>query len=167
MTGAAAEELAFTEGGMGVNYEDMPGVLLDTLFPQHFGLPVGEKETEHVLAQFGVYSKRMKRINPKEAKDDSAEKEEEASAEVRDAVNLFLSKSYGILQFLKEGQDVPSLQRKLTGWNESQTAEKSSAITVYDPSLASKQQRQLNTSPTACNIAFFGEKICCPQGSVK
>ena len=68
---------------MGVSYEDMPGVLLDTLFPEHFGLPVGEKETEHVLAQFGVYSKRMKQINPKEAKDDSAEKEEEASAEVR------------------------------------------------------------------------------------
>ena len=41
------EHAAFSEsGGMVLNYVDMPEALLDTVFPNHFGLPVGKVERE-------------------------------------------------------------------------------------------------------------------------
>ena len=157
------EELSHTEGGLGVNYEDMPGILLDKLLPDHFGLPVGEKETERVLAQFGVYSKRMKRVNPKEAKDDSAEKEKEASVEVREAVKLFLSDSYGKLQLLKNKDFVPQFERYLTIGSGKSESETPSLVTPYDPIVAI-QQRRLQTSVTFCNVTQV--EICCPLGTL-
>ena len=89
------EHAAFSEsGGMVMNYADMPEALVDTVFPAHFGLPVGMAERERVLAQFGVYSKRMKRNGHKEGVDDSADKDGSASVEAKMAVSTFLSSSY-------------------------------------------------------------------------
>ena len=56
----------------------------------------------------------MKKENPKDAKDDSAEKEEEATPEVRQAVDLFLSDSYKKLLQLNNNQEIPGFKRKLT-----------------------------------------------------
>ena len=164
LTEAAAEEIAFTEGGMGVNYAEMPEILIDKLFPDHFGLPVGEEEKERVLSQFGVYSKRMKRKDPKEAKDDSAEKEKEASIEVRQAVNIFLNDSYGKLQLLGTNDFVPKFSRQLTDrLNAVNDVEHSTAVTLYDPHVAFKQ-RKLQTV-TFCDVR--GAAICCPLGSTR
>ena len=149
---------------MGVNYEDMPEVLIDTLFPKHFGLPVGEKETERVLAQFGVYSKRMKRVDPKEAKDDSAEKEKEASLEVHQAVELFLHDSYEKLQLMKNKDFIPTFHRQLTKRVDVAEAVDSADIILYNPQVA-LQNRQLQATVTFCNVT--SAVICCPLGSTR
>ena len=83
--------------GLPVNYENLPKALYQTILPDHFGVPTTETEIERILKVSSQYSKGRGNKN-KEWQEDSARKEEEASAEIRQAAKIFLYKSYQELQ---------------------------------------------------------------------
>ena len=137
ITRAGLEEVAFSENTIGVDYADMPGVLIDSVFPQHFGLDIGEKEEEAILAQFSVYSKRIPggRNSNKQAKNDSKEKQAEASDATRAAAALFMDSWYEHLVRAGGKGCTPAFERSLTV----RTAKEQSY--VYDPVSAARERR--------------------------
>lgn len=93
------EEQKLTQTGRMVNYEGLTEKLLGEIFPNYFGIPVGEIETERVLTVGTKYSKG--RGKAKEWKEDSSEKEKRALPGLRDAADLYLSPTYKTLTTLE------------------------------------------------------------------
>lgn len=82
---------------MAVNYKDLPDILYQQVLPNHFNIAVSEEEKDNILKISGVYSKgRGNRAG--EWHEDSERKEERASPEIHKAADLFLQRSYELLQ---------------------------------------------------------------------
>lgn len=83
--------------GVAVNYADLPHILYEDILPNKWNVPVSQEEQENIIQISGVYSKgRGNRAG--EWHEDSQQKEEHASPEIHKAADLFLSKSYKLLQ---------------------------------------------------------------------
>jgi hypothetical protein len=83
--------------GVAVNYADLPHILYEDILPNKWNVPVSQEEQENIIQISGVYSKgRGNRA--REWHEDSQQKEEHASPEIHKAADLFLSKSYKLLQ---------------------------------------------------------------------
>jgi len=96
---AAIQAHEATGTGRMVNYADLPNVLIDSIFPNYFGVPVGTEQRQRIETVCGVYSKGR---GDKAGvwKDDSALKEQNASPLVKAACDTLLQPSYEALQKL-------------------------------------------------------------------
>ncbi len=85
--------------GLAVKYHpDLVHTFLDTVFPNHFHVPVDQAGRDRVLKVSGTYSKNRGRHAEGDFKSDSEEKEREASQQIRDASNQFLLPSFEALE---------------------------------------------------------------------
>eukprot|EP00978_Attheya_sp_CCMP212_P006505 scaffold14942_cov47-Attheya_sp.AAC.8 len=96
---AAIQAHEATGTGRMVNYADMPNVLMDSIFPNYFGVPVGAEQRQRIETVCGVYSKG-RGAKAGVWKDDSALKEQNASPLVKAACDTLLQPSYDALQKL-------------------------------------------------------------------
>ena len=85
-------------GGRFVNYKQMPDVVWETIFPEHFGLKPESVESMQKTA--GVYSKGRGAKANREWTEDSSLKHETASPEVIQAAKVFASKVYNRMKEL-------------------------------------------------------------------
>lgn len=81
--------------GKAVNYNDLPQALY-SIIPNHFGVPLSSEDKGRIKEISGTYSKG--KGNKRDWKEDSSQKEKEASEEVKSAADLFLSSSLGELE---------------------------------------------------------------------
>lgn len=91
-------------GGRFVNYKQMPDVVWETIFPEHFGLKPESVESMQKTA--GVYSKGRGAKANREWTEDSTLKHETASPEVIDAANVFASKVYNRMKELSGSSEL-------------------------------------------------------------
>ena len=95
---SALAEMERGDNGLGlpVNYKDLPEKLYEVI-PNHFGVAIGDDETNRIAEVSGVYSKgRGNRAH--EWKDDSETKEERATDAIRGACSLFLDETFRELE---------------------------------------------------------------------
>ena len=79
--------------GLLINYKDLPQALIDTVFPNHFQIPIDDEVSTRILEVCTHYSKgRGKR--EEEWVEDSQKKLAKASDAVREASDLFLRDTY-------------------------------------------------------------------------
>jgi len=86
-----------SQTGRMVNYAELPGALVDDIFPNHFGIPVTEVERQNIEEVCTHYSKG-KRDKKWNEKGDSEKKEKMASEAVKEASRVFLAPSYEWLE---------------------------------------------------------------------
>ena len=79
-----------------VDYKHLPGILLDEIFPNYFGIPVAEPERSRVISSSMKYSKGA--MQSTTWKDDSKEKEKNASPALKAAADEYM---YGIFNKLE------------------------------------------------------------------
>eukprot|EP00547_Thalassionema_nitzschioides_P004355 CAMPEP_0194216634 /NCGR_PEP_ID=MMETSP0156-20130528/19395_1 /TAXON_ID=33649 /ORGANISM="Thalassionema nitzschioides, Strain L26-B" /LENGTH=447 /DNA_ID=CAMNT_0038945453 /DNA_START=87 /DNA_END=1430 /DNA_ORIENTATION=- len=85
--------------GLAVNYASLPGVMWETVLPQHFDIPLMEDAAvERMQALSGVYSKGFRGRQNKEWIHDSKEKQERSSSSMREAADLFMQPYYNQLE---------------------------------------------------------------------
>jgi hypothetical protein len=95
---SALAQMKRSDNGLGlpVNYKDLPEKLYEVI-PNHFGVSIGDDETNRIAEISGVYSKgRGNRAH--EWKDDSETKEEQATDAIRGACSLFLDETFRELE---------------------------------------------------------------------
>ena len=78
--------------GKAVNYKSLPHILIDSIIPDHFNIPLNSDEKDRIMKISGTYSKGKDQM--RSWKEDSNQKDEAATAEVKSASNLFLSDSF-------------------------------------------------------------------------
>mmetsp|Transcript_2589 Transcript_2589/g.3882 ORF Transcript_2589/g.3882 Transcript_2589/m.3882 type:complete len:454 (+) Transcript_2589:45-1406(+) len=96
--------IAFEEVGMigrPVNYENLVEKLVDHIIPEHFRILMTNQVRDNIMEISSNYSKG-RGGRKKEWKEDSQEKEKNASPEIRDASELFLQKWYEIFEGLSK-----------------------------------------------------------------
>jgi hypothetical protein len=71
--------------------------LIEDVIPNHFGVEMTEEARQNILEVSKTYSKDKGR-KKSEWSEDSEKKEKRASKEIRDASELFMTKSYTELQ---------------------------------------------------------------------
>jgi len=83
--------------GIAVNYENLSNKLIDTIFPNHFKLEMTEEKRKRIIAISGQYSKgtvikdiSSKGRSKKEWKEDSENKDDSATPEIKKACETFL-----------------------------------------------------------------------------
>jgi hypothetical protein len=79
--------------GMAVNYEDLPGILYESVLPNHFQVEVTDDMRENILQVSQKYSKGRDG-QQREWQQDSERKDELATPEIRKAAMEFLQESY-------------------------------------------------------------------------
>uniref|UniRef100_A0A7S2S3F9 Sulfotransferase domain-containing protein n=1 Tax=Eucampia antarctica TaxID=49252 RepID=A0A7S2S3F9_9STRA len=84
--------------GKAVNYNLLPGILVDSIVPEHFGVPLSSADRARITEISSTYSKGKGEAI--EWKEDSSEKEKNASVEVKSAADLFLYESFRKLEGL-------------------------------------------------------------------
>lgn len=95
----AIEAIGRSEGmGMGINYENIVDKLIEDVFPHHFNLPMSDERRERILDISGHYSKGVGNRANRDWKEDSKEKEERATIEIKEASDTFLYRSYNLLE---------------------------------------------------------------------
>jgi hypothetical protein len=102
ITESAVTGISHSNGkGMSVNYEDLPHILYETVFPKHFGMSVDQTEIDNIVKICSIYSKGTAGQH-QEYQPDSEEKERLASRAIKRASQLFLQESYEQLQTLRK-----------------------------------------------------------------
>ena len=82
-------------GGFFVDYYQMPDVVWEKVFPDHFGVnPLPPNTVQNMQATAGVYSKGRGQKANQEWTEDSTIKRQTATPETIEAANLFASKVY-------------------------------------------------------------------------
>ena len=90
--------------GRFVNYANLPDILWETIFPQHFGLILSDTDIDRLKEIATKYSKgRGIRVNQK-WEDDRASKHDSARKEMSMAAEMFLKPSFDRLQELSNAQ---------------------------------------------------------------
>ena len=84
--------------GKAVEYDGLIDKLLDDIIPNHFGVAVDEEARQRVLEVSKTYSKAKASARDAGWVEDSEKKESNSTPEIRDASELFLSKSYSDLK---------------------------------------------------------------------
>lgn len=87
-----------TATGKAVNYDLLPDILSDSIIPTHFGVPLSSADKARITKISGTYSKG--RNEKRDWKEDSSQKEKNASEEVKAAADLFLSQYVDALEKL-------------------------------------------------------------------
>mmetsp|Transcript_32825 Transcript_32825/g.48590 ORF Transcript_32825/g.48590 Transcript_32825/m.48590 type:complete len:495 (+) Transcript_32825:91-1575(+) len=82
--------------GRAVNYADLPHVLWEEVFSNHFNMEITDEQLENIKSISGVYSKGTAGRHGT-FKDDTEKKERTATQEMRDASERFLDESYQLL----------------------------------------------------------------------
>ena len=80
-----------------MEYDGLIDKLIDDIIPNHFGVPVGMESRQRIMEVSKTYSK-ARGDNDADWVEDSAKKDEQSTEEIRNASELFLSKSYSELQ---------------------------------------------------------------------
>lgn len=83
--------------GIGVNYKNLVNKLIEHIIPQHFQVVITEERRERIIDVGGKYSKGRAH-KAKEWEEDSDDKDNKASPEVRGASKTFLYESYNALE---------------------------------------------------------------------
>ena len=83
--------------GTPVNYRSLPDILYQEILPNKWNIPVSQTEIDNIVKISGVYSKGTGNRHG-EFKNDSEEKEREASDEIREAAQEYLQESYDELE---------------------------------------------------------------------
>lgn len=89
---SAVSSLKSSQMGKAVNYKSLPHILMDSIIPDHFNIPLNSEEKDRIMKISGIYSKGKGQI--RSWKEDSHQKDKAASPEVKSASNLFLSESF-------------------------------------------------------------------------
>lgn len=98
ITESAAEALEGAEKlAVPVNYEKLPEILFEEIFPKHLGVPVGDAEL-HRLERTALQYSKGRGGQAGEFKGDSDKKERMASSAVRTAAEEFLQESFEALE---------------------------------------------------------------------
>ena len=77
-----------------VEYDQLPGILWEKIFPRIFGRDLEQFEVDNLKKISGVYSKGTNTAKKGEFKSDSEQKEAKASDEVKKAAKEFLTESF-------------------------------------------------------------------------
>lgn len=90
-------ELRKTTTGKAVEYDGLVDKLISDIIPNHFGIEMTSDARQRILDVSKIYSKNK---GPRKSKweEDSEQKEDRASKEIRDASKFFLTTSYTELQ---------------------------------------------------------------------
>lgn len=83
--------------GRMVNYDDLPNILLEDIFPHYFQIPITDVERERVKQVSSKYSKGRV-VKSRIWMEDSKQKDERASMELKTAAEAFLYGNYRLLQ---------------------------------------------------------------------
>jgi len=79
--------------GIGISYDNLVNKLIEDIIPRHFNVAITEERRDRIIDVSSKYSKGRAH-KAKEWKEDSEEKEELATSEIRQASKIFLYDSY-------------------------------------------------------------------------
>lgn len=97
---AAIQENERSKKGRFVNHNQLPRAVWADLMPRHYGVKLAESEVERMEEIGHHYSKSRGRVDDANYHSDSAEKQKQASAEVRMAAETFAEDTYKQLEEL-------------------------------------------------------------------
>jgi hypothetical protein len=103
---AALREQAVSNKGKFVNYNSLPEAVWDWILPEHFGVPVHAHQIHHMKQVAQQYSKE--RSSNVTWEEDSGHKQEMSSAEVQQAVSLFLTRPFERMQRMSSSHGAAS-----------------------------------------------------------
>jgi hypothetical protein len=99
---SAIQEHTRTHRGRFVNYNQMPDIVWDDIFPNYFNIPLSNKEVGRMEKTALYYSKGRGKQADKGWKDDSTKKQATAVRPVTKAADVFLKDVYKDMESLSK-----------------------------------------------------------------